>query len=249
MGQADRPHRSISQPDLPAGDHVDAAAPVERTDEHFIERHATFLRRIKEGPIGVLFLGDSIMRRWVDVPELWSHYFGNYQPANFGIGGDVTQSLLWRIQNGEIDDIHPRVIVLLIGTNNVPTNTGAEIAAAIGKVVDILRGRLPETKILLVAILPRGPQSRDGAGPDNPYYMDVINLANSELARLDNGNTIRVLDIGPSFIGADGNIIASLMPDLLHLIEPGYRVWAESMRELLQDMLIADGCAARNSTK
>ncbi|MBN1428197.1 MAG: GDSL family lipase [Anaerolineae bacterium] len=227
----------MEQPDLSAGELVDASTPAERTDEHFIERHATFLRRIKDGPIGVLFLGDSITRRWVEAPELWEHYFGDYQPANFGVGGDAIQNLLWRILNGEIDGIHPRVIVLLIGTNNVPTHTGAEIAAAVGKVVDTLQEKLPETRILLVAIFPRGPQNRDDANADNPYYMDVVNAANSELVKLDNGDTIRVLDIGSSLIGPDGNIIAELMPDQLHLVEPGYKVWAEAMKGLLQDMM------------
>ena len=237
MVQPDQSHERLPQPDLPANERVDASTPVERTDEHFVERHATFLRRIKDGPIGLLFLGDSITRRWVDIPELWNRYFGEYQPANFGVGGDAIHNLLWRIQNGEIDAIHPHVVVLLIGTNNVPTNTGAEIATAIGKVVEILRERLPETKILLIALLPRGPQKQDDADADNPYYMDIISLANSRLAKLDNGNTVRVLDIGSSFIGPDGNIITSLMPDQLHLVEPGYVMWAESMRELLKEMM------------
>jgi lysophospholipase L1-like esterase len=223
--------------DVFASDYVDASAPIERTDEHFIERHATFLKRIKEGPIGLLFLGDSITRRWVDVPGLWNHYFAQYQAANFGVGGDVTQSLLWRVQHGEIDDIDPRVIVLLIGTNNVPTHTGADIAAAVRKAVDIIRAKLPASKILLLAILPRGPQRQDRADANNPYYMDIIHTANDELAKLDNGDSIRFLDMGFRFIGPDGNIETAFMPDQLHLIEPGYKVWGEAMKELLEEMM------------
>ncbi|MBN1887586.1 MAG: hypothetical protein JW850_06335 [Thermoflexales bacterium] len=233
--------------DVFASDYVDASAPIERTDEHFIERHATFLKRIKEGPIGLLFLGDSITRRWVDVPGLWNHYFARYRPANFGVGGDVTQSLLWRVQHGEIDDIDPRVIVLLIGTNNVPTHTGADIAAAIRQVVDMIRMKLPETKILLLAILPRGPQRQDRADANNPYYMDIIHTANAELAKLDNGDSIRFLDMGSQFIGPDGNIQTAFMPDQLHLVEPGYKIWGEAMKELLEEMILTLNKCARQS--
>jgi lysophospholipase L1-like esterase len=216
---------------------VDASTPAERLDEHFVERHATFLSRIQEGPIGLLFLGDSITRRWVDVLHLWNQYFDKYNPANFGVGGDTIQSLLWRIQNGELDDITPQVIVLLIGTNNAPTNTGEEIASAMRKVVDMIGMKLPETKILLLAIFPRGPQTEDGTSPENPYYMDIVNYVNSELEKLDNSDNIRYLNFGHQFIGADGNIDISLMPDQLHIIEPGYKIWGDTMQPLLEEMM------------
>jgi beta-glucosidase len=222
-----------------ANESIDAAIPTERTDEHFVERHATFLNHIQTKPIGLLFLGDSITRRWVDVLELWHHYFAPYQPANFGVGGDAVQNLLWRVQNGQIDGIKPRVIVLFIGTNNVPTNTSSETAAAIGKVIDVIQSKLPQTKILLLAIFPRGPQTPDRADAQNPYYMDIVTAANKELAALDNGDTVRFLDLGPLFISSDGNINTDIMTDQLHLIEPGYKIWGEAMADLLEEMMRA----------
>lgn len=238
MSQLNQPPQTSSQSDLSINKCIDASAATDRPDEHFIERHATFLERIKEAPIELLFLGDSITRRWAEVPELWNQYFAKYQSANFGVGGDATQNLLWRIQNGEIDNIQPRVIVLLIGTNNAPTNTEKEITAAIYKIIDIIKAKLPETKILLLAILPRGPQRRENADEDNPYYMDIINTVNDELEKLDDGKNIRFLDMGSSFVGPDGNILTSLMPDQLHLIEPGYKIWGELMKDILEEMTL-----------
>jgi platelet-activating factor acetylhydrolase IB subunit beta/gamma len=230
------PHHS-SQPKNMVNHYPDALTPTERTDEHFIERHATFLKQAKETTIRLLFLGDSITRRWVDVLNLWEHYFAHYQPANFGVGGDVVESLLWRVQNGEIDNIQPRVVVLLIGTNNVPTNSGSEIADSIRQIVATIQMKLPQTKILLMAIFPRGPQVQSNSDATNPYFMDVVHTANKLLSSLDNQDSIRFLDIGPLFFGADGEIDTSLMPDRLHLIEPGYKIWAESMKDILKDMM------------
>lgn len=227
----------MMQPDAIASDPIDACLPTQRTDEHAVERHTTFLKRIQDAPIDLLFLGDSITRRWAEVPQLWERYFGRYCPANFGVGGDAAQNLLWRIQNGELDSIHPRVIVLLIGTNNAPTHSGPEIAAALHKIVAVIQKKLPQTRILLMAILPRGPQSPELAGADQPFYMDIIRAVNGELAKLDNGDTIRFLDIGPAFIGSDGNLISAYLPDGLHLVEPGYIIWGDLMKDLLEKML------------
>ncbi|MEY4938915.1 MAG: hypothetical protein RIQ93_650, partial [Verrucomicrobiota bacterium] len=90
---------------------VDASAAIEKVDPsgRFQKMHASFLARGKSGPIGVLFLGDSITQGWTNAPHIWEHYYGGYQPANFGIGGDQTQHVIWRIQNGELDGIKPKV--------------------------------------------------------------------------------------------------------------------------------------------
>jgi GDSL-like Lipase/Acylhydrolase family len=93
--------------------------PAARSDEHFTERHQTFLRLVHEQPIDVLFLGDSITRRWTDSPGEWKRWFGSFRAANFGVGADCVENLLWRTQNGELEGISPRVIVVLIGTNNI----------------------------------------------------------------------------------------------------------------------------------
>ena len=216
---------------------VDASLPTFRDDEHFIERHETFLKWIKEEPIGLLFLGDSITRRWVDNLDLWNQYFAQYDPINFGVGGDALQNVLWRIQNGQLDNISPKVLVLLIGTNNVPTNSGAEIAAAMRKVITVIRSKLPDTIILLHTIFPRGPQRPEIATEENPYYMDIVNTANKEIVEFADGDIVRLVDIGDRFLDEAGNIDTTLMPDQLHLVAPGYVIWGDVLQELLAEII------------
>jgi lysophospholipase L1-like esterase len=217
---------------------VDAASAAARTDDHFLERHRAFLGLIRERPIDLLFLGDSITRRWAEVPDLWQRHFGGLRAANFGVGGDATQNVIWRIENGELDGISPKVVVLLVGTNNLATNTAAEISAAIGVIVRAILGKLPSTKVLLLAILPRGPQRRprdDGGEP--AFYQEKIDAINASLRGLEDGRRVRFLDFGAKLIGADGELMASHVSDGLHLVGPGYETWAEAMGPLLAGMM------------
>jgi platelet-activating factor acetylhydrolase IB subunit beta/gamma len=216
---------------------AEALAPEYRDDEHFIERHANFLKLIQETPIRLLFLGDSITRRWVENLEYWNGFFTPYQNANFGVGGDMAQNLLWRIQNGELDNIQPEVIVLLIGTNNIPTHSAAEITATLHLIVATIQEKLPKTKIVLMAIFPRGPQERNKADESNPYFMDKVNAVNQNLMSLDDRDSIYFLDIGASFLGPDGEIDTALLPDRLHLIEPGYQVWGEALKGIITELI------------
>jgi lysophospholipase L1-like esterase len=219
---------------------VDASAAIPKTgNTRFFELHESFLKRGKAGPIGVLFLGDSITEGWTKAPHIWEHYYGAFQPANFGIGGDQTQHVIWRIENGELDGIHPKVVVLMLGTNNTGGNTAEEIAAADRKIVGMIRSRLPETKVLLLAIFPRGPR-KDKAGvvtDDGVSRMKIIQAANTELAKLDDGKTVRFLDINKRFLGNDGTIPDVLMPDQLHPNAAGYQLWADAMKPLLTEMM------------
>jgi lysophospholipase L1-like esterase len=219
---------------------VDASAPAPKHgNARFYELHASFLKRAKEGPIGLLFLGDSITEGWTKVPEIWSEAFGRFQPANFGIGGDQTQHVLWRIEDGELDGLRPKVVVLLLGTNNTARNSGAEIAAADRKIIGLIREKLPEAKVLLLAIFPRGPRKNKDGSMDTTLNrrLEAIRLANSELAKLDDGKMVRFLDLGPRFLGPDGRIPEAIMPDQLHLSPAGYRIWAEAMQPLLAAMM------------
>ena len=224
-------------PALPASD---ASAPMPKKDDGaFLKKHESFLQRGKEGPIGVLFLGDSITAGWTKAPHIWEHYYGKFQPANFGIGGDRTQHVLWRIENGELDGIHPKVVVLMLGTNNSASNTAEEIAAADRKIVQVIRAKIPETKVLLLGVFPRGPRKNaqrvvidDGMKP-----MAVINAVNADLAKLDDGSNVRYLDISAKFLGDDGRIPSIIMPDQLHPNAAGYQLWAEAMQPLLTEMM------------
>lgn len=204
----------------------------------FFQKHEAYLARAKAGPIGLLFIGDSITEGWKQVPHIWDRYFGKYQPANFGVAGDQTQHVIWRLVNGELDGIAPKVVVLMIGTNNTRKHGGERIAEANQRIVEIIREKLPESKILLLAVFPRGPRK----GPDKlpePWQerMAVIADLNGRLAQLDDGRAVRFLDINSVFLGNDGTIPASIMPDQLHLSAAGYQLWADAIARPLAEMM------------
>lgn len=218
---------------------ADASTPEPRYgNSRFFRFHADFLDRGKEGPVGLLFLGDSITHAWDRHIELWEEAWGDYDPANFGHGGDRTQHVLWRIHQGELDNIAPKVVVLLIGTNNLAANTADEIVAANQSIVALIQEKLPETKVLLLAIFPRGPRT-GWSGKVDPHeeYMRKINAINPQLAQMDNGDTIRFLDLGPKLMSADGTIAKAIMPDQLHLSAAGYEIWVEGMKPLVDEMM------------
>jgi lysophospholipase L1-like esterase len=223
----------------------EADVPVERRDRtgHFLQQHASFLERGRSGPVDLLFLGDSITAGWARVPHIWDRYYGHRRTANFGIGGDRTQHVLWRIENGELDAIAPEAVVLMLGTNNSGSHSAAEIVAAMEKLVGTIRTKVPETKVLLLAIFPRGARKdADGritpaAEADAARRMKTIAEVNAGLARLDDGRHVRFLDVGEVFLGQDGRIPFSIMPDQLHLSPAGYQLWADAMEPLLSEML------------
>jgi len=218
---------------------METIQPIPKTgNELFFARHDVFLERAKSGPIDLLFLGDSIVACWANSPHIWDHYFGPYQPANFGIGGDQTQHIIWRIDQGELDGITPKVVVLLIGTNNTYYHSAEEIAAGQREIVRRIHEKLPHTKILLLAIFPRGPRLKDNP-PLRTFTerMAIINAVNADLAQLDNGDSIRHLDITKDLTNKDGTIPDCVMPDQLHLSAAGYQIWADAMHPLLTEMM------------
>ena len=209
----------------------------------WVKRHETFVAEMKQAPATsakVLFLGDSITDFWRrDDPAkgglaVWTKYFAPYGAVNLGISGDRTQHVLWRLENGEIDNLHPQAIVLMIGTNNTgmepdkvtPRNTPAEAAAGVTAIVKRLRAKLPAAKLLLLAVFPRGEK------PDNPQRLQVAEI-NALIAKLDDGKSIHFLDIGQKFLTADGTLTKEIMPDFLHPCEKGYEIWAEAIKEPL----------------
>ena len=218
---------------------VDASAPSAKRDNgNFLKRHEEFLARAKAGPVGLLFLGDSITAGWIKSPHIWEHYYGKHQPANFGIGGDRTENVIWRIEHGELEGIQPRVVVLMLGTNNTRSHTAAEILAADRKIVEMIRGRIPGTKVLLLGIFPRGPRKlADGSIDSGEDRMAIIREVNAGLAKLDDGKNVRYLDIGAHFLCQDGKIPDIIMPDQLHLTSAGYQLWADAMKPLLDEMM------------
>jgi lysophospholipase L1-like esterase len=243
IATAQTPAAPAPKPDASAPK-PDASAAIEKKDNvAFRKMHDSFLARGKQGPIGVLFLGDSITQGWTKAPHVWEHFYAKWQPANFGIGGDQTQHVIWRIENGELDGINPKVVVLMLGTNNTGSHDATEIAAADRKIVAMIRHKLPQTKVLILSVFPRGPRPNpQGATPetvvaDAAKRMAIIKDLNTALAQLDDGQAIRYLDITAKFLGEDGKIPSIIMPDQLHPNAAGYQLWAEAMQPTLQAMM------------
>ena len=215
-----------------------AIIPVLRTDPaNWVVRHEGFVQEAQQGGIDILFLGDSITDGWRNKGlNVWNKYYAPRHAANFGISGDRTQHVLWRMDHGELDGIKPKVVALMIGTNNTgkekngqACNTVPEIIEGVQAVVKELRVKLPDSKILLLAIFPRSTL-------DDPQRAQVA-LINTVIAKLDDGKMVKYLDIDPKFIGTDGTLPKTIMPDLLHPNEHGYQIWAEAMESTLDEML------------
>jgi lysophospholipase L1-like esterase len=199
----------------------------------FMAAHEKFLTIAKEGKAHVVFLGDSITAGWAGAgKEVWERTFSKWNSANFGIGGDRTQHVLWRIENGELEGIKPEVAVIMIGTNNTGGDSAESIASGVTKIVTTVRAKLPATQILLLAVFPRGskPDGKLGAS------YEKIKEINSILAKLDDRKTIHFLDIGDKFIQGKDALSAEIMPDFLHLSPAGYQIWAEAITPKLSEL-------------
>jgi lysophospholipase L1-like esterase len=212
-------------------------------DAAWVKRHEGFVAEAARGGVDVLFLGDSITDGWRRPgpnggKAVWDREIAPLRAANFGIGGDRTQHVLWRIEQGTLEGLRPRVVVLMIGTNNTgferdgttPRNTPAETVAGVQAIVGQLRRRLPEARVLLLAVFPRGER------PDHPQRLQV-NEINRGLAPLADGRHVTFLDLGPRFLAADGTLPAAVMPDFLHPREEGYTRWAAALKEPLAALL------------
>lgn len=206
----------------------------------WMKRHEEFVGLARQGGVDVVFIGDSLTDYWRDRGRAsWDRHFAPLKAVNFGISGDRTQQVLWRIDRGELDGLEPKVVVLLIGSNNLtpglgensltPKNTPEETVAGVAAIVDTLRRRWPRTRILLHAILPRDE-------PDAPVRREV-NETNAGLASLADSRTVRFVDLGTRFLSSDGLLSRAIMPDLLHLNSHGYTLWAEALHGPLTELL------------
>lgn len=221
-----------------------ADRPSPRLDENSRIAHRQLLKKKTQGRIDLYFLGDSITRRWGAAEPMYAHLLANWKrnfhgwnAANFGWGGDRTQNILWRLTHGELDGVHPKVIVLMAGTNNVGyvTPVGddeeriADITRGIRAIVNLCREKAPEATIILMGITPRS---------DNLAVMPTIERINANLARLADGVRIRYLDINDRLADARGVLYPGMTdPDGLHLTERAYQIWADALRPLLMELL------------
>jgi beta-glucosidase len=200
------------------------------------ERHQAFLEEARRGGIECLLMGDSITDWWARAGlEVYEANFGDLDCANFGIAGDRTQGVLWRMQNGELEGYSPKLMMLMIGTNNLSSrnrtpNTPAEVALGIATIVTTFRVTFPEARVLLLGVFPRG------ATPNDPYRESIRHI-NALIANLDDGAHVRFMDIGDRFLAPDGSIPVEIMADGLHPTARGYEIWAEAVMPTFREML------------
>ena len=208
----------------------DAIAPVPR-EGGWMKRHELMNARVKEGNVDLVFIGDSITQGWEGRgKEIWQKFYGSRNAVNLGIGGDRTQHVIWRLENGNLAGIEPKAAVIMIGTNNSGNNTSEQIAEGVTKIVQLIRETTPNTKILLLATFPRGADPSDAR-------RQVNEKSNAIVAKLADNEHVFYLDIGKNFLAEDGTLSKEIMPDLLHLSEQGYTIWAESIEPQLAQLL------------
>jgi lysophospholipase L1-like esterase len=220
-----------------------ADQPAPRTDANSQLAHEQLLEKARKGGIDVYFEGDSITRRWGTSDEQykaflenWRQNFFGWNAANFGWGGDTTQNILWRLQNGELDNLHPKIIVLMAGTNNVgklPPQANddprvAEISRGIKAILDLCRQKAPKATIVLMGITPRN---------DNLAVMPIINQINERIAKYADGKKLRYLNINDRLADQDGKLFEGMAIDGLHLDVKGYQVWADALKPIFREVL------------
>jgi lysophospholipase L1-like esterase len=226
------------------GASIAADQPAPRNDANSQLAHLQLLEKARKGGIDIYFEGDSITRRWGTSDEQyktflanWRQNFFGWNAADFGWGGDTTQNILWRLKNGELDNVNPKIIVLMAGTNNVgkvsPQGTEdpriADITRGIKAILDVCRQKAPKATIVLMGITPRN---------DNMAVMPIINRINDNLARLADGKRIKYLNINGRLADKDGKLFEGMANrDGLHLEVNGYQVWADALKPIFSKLL------------
>jgi len=221
-----------------------AIIPVQKLERDFYDwdqRHKEVVELIKIKKVDLIFIGDSITHMFGGMPKsriargskIWNEYYGHRNAINMGFGWDRTQNVLWRIENGELEGIAPKVAVILIGTNNrtgtknARQNTPAEIAEGVASICKTIHKKAPECKILLLGVLPRSPK----------HFVKPIQEINKLLSPLDKENYITFLNMRDQFRDENGLPKKELMHDGVHPNAAGYHVWAKTMEPVLSKLL------------
>ena len=209
-----------------------------RIDRNSQMAHEQLLEKARMGGIDVYFLGDSITRRWgaIDYPEFlanWKANFFGWNAANFGWGADRIENMLWRLENGELDGVNPKIIVVLAGTNNVGTDPGGEakvenITRGLKALVNVCQKKAPGAVIVLTALFPRN---------DNLAVMPTIKRINDQLAAMADGKKIRYLNVNDGLADKDGKLFDGVSKDKLHPGLKGYQVWADGLKPIFTEIL------------
>lgn len=211
-----------------------AAEAAPRTDESWVKRQELLNQRATEAgeKAQVIFIGDSITQGWEGAgKEVWARYYAPRNAVNLGIGGDRTQHVLWRLENGNLKGLKPKAAVVMIGTNNSngEDNTIEQIADGVTAIVKRLREALPQTKVVLLGIFPRS----ENPAPQRGKLLQI----NQILQKLGDNPNVFYVDFGHKFITSEGLIPRDLMPDYLHLSPRAYAIWAESIEGLLSHLI------------
>jgi lysophospholipase L1-like esterase len=214
-------------------------------DAGWMKRHESFNAISKKGEAQLVFLGDSITQGWEgNGKEVWAKTWAPLKAANFGIGGDRTEHVIWRLQNGNFDGIKPKLVVLMIGTNNTghqgrPTaehggvayvSSVEQTAEGVKMILDILGKNLPEAKVLMLGIFPRGATKEDAMRKQNVATNNLI-------SGFADNKRVFYMDIGNTFLQPDGTLPKEIMPDLLHLSAQGYQMWADAIEGKVKELM------------
>ncbi len=213
-----------------------AVTPVQQTAKWAASwwepRHEAVNKRLKEGNVDLLWIGDSITHGWENRgKKIWDTYYAPRNAVNMGFSGDRTEHVLWRLDHSSFENISPKLAIIMIGTNNSngEDNTAEEIADGIITICQRLRTQFPKMKILLLAIFPRNPE---------PSAQREKNAEASLLAsRVADGRTIYYMDINQKFLTDDGTLTKDIMPDFLHPNETGYKIWAEAIESKVAELM------------
>ena len=200
------------------------------------ERHESKAIEAKKNKWDIIFLGDSITHSWETAgKKTWNKYYRKRKALNLGFSGDRTEHVLWRLDNGEFEEVQPKVVVLMIGTNNTGhrKDPPKAIAAGVEKIIERINTKSPTTEILLLAIFPRSEKAADPQRKNN-------DRTNTLLEKLTKKDGVTYLDINERFLLPDGTLSKEIMPDLLHPKQKGYAIWAEAIEPSLRALLAED---------
>lgn len=207
-----------------------ATVPVSGGGEKWMQLHQSMSDRMKEGHADVLWIGDSIVRKWErEGKPVWDKYYAHRNAVNLGISGDRTEHVLWRMDHCNMESVSPKLAIVMIGQNNGPFNTAEEIAEGVTAIVTQLRQKQPNMKILLLGIFFRGEKPNE----------EQVKLAKSNeiLSKLDDGKQVFYMNVNKIFLAPDGSIPKSLMPDCEHPNEEGCRLWAKTIEPKVAELL------------
>ncbi|MCX6851719.1 MAG: platelet-activating factor acetylhydrolase IB subunit [Verrucomicrobia bacterium] len=214
-------------------------------DSGWMKRHESFNAISKKGEAQLVFLGDSITQGWEGNGKgVWAKTWAPLKAANFGIGGDRTEHVIWRLQNGNFDGIKPKLVVLMIGTNNTGhqgrpaaehggvayASSAEQTAEGVKMILDILGKKLPEAKVLVLGIFPRGATKEDAMRKQNVATNNLI-------SGFADNKSIFYMDIGNTFLQPDGTLPKEIMPDLLHLSAQGYQMWSDAIEGKVKELM------------